>query len=317
MKRIALEEHFSTPGHLDYLNNSPDGIDYDFSFVKDQLLDLGEGRIQKMDAAGIDMQVLSLVTPGVNILDADTSTAMARKVNDTIASVINKYPTRFVALASIACQDPQAAANELERAVRELGLKGACIDSHVNGEYLDNKKYWPIFKKAEQLDSPIYIHPRLPSPDMLKPYSTYENLKGAMWGFGAEVSLHALRLISSGLFDECPRLKIILGHLGEALPFWQWRLDNKWKMFDVASKLKKVPSSYLRDNFYITTSGMFYQPALLCALMAMSADKILFAVDYPFSTNEQAVDFMDHTQLNEVDREKIYHLNAEKLLKIS
>ena len=281
MKRIATEEHFWTEEVLSYFHSRKDYprletvedkksdkieltwqspvlrgvIDSD---TRSRLLDLGEGRLREMDKAGIDMQVLSITSPGVEVLDASSGTAMAKKINDELSKVVKEYPKRFAGFAALAPQDPIAAADELERAVTELGLKGARINSNIRGEYLDDEKYWVIFEKAEKLGVPIYLHPTQPSPDMLKPYSTYPALSRSMWGFGAETGLHAMRLICSGVFDTYPGLKIILGHLGEALPFWLWRIDDRWRKDPLATKLKKRPSQYIKDNFFVTTSGMFW-----------------------------------------------------------
>ena len=249
------------------------------------------------------------------MLDAPAAKAMAKKINNNLADVVKKYPDRFAGLASIAPQDPEEAASELARAVQELGLRGASINSHTKGEYLDNKKYWCIFKEAERLDVPIYIHPRSPSPDMIKPYLEYEGLETAMLGFAHETGLHALRLICSGLFDDFPRLKIILGHLGESLPYWLWRIDNRIQTL-VNVRSQKKPSQYIKDNFYITTSGIFWQPPFMCAYMGLGADRILFAVDYPLEEVAEAIQFMDAAPICDVDREKVYHLNAEMLFKL-
>ena len=311
MKKIAIEEHFVTKEHLDALR-SIGGISSSGRF--DALLDVEEGRLQVMDEAGVNMQVLSLFQPGVQALDVPTGVAMARKINDTLSEIVKKHPERFAGLAAIAPQAPDEAAKELERAVLKLGLRGTSINSHVKGEYLDDKKFWPIFAAAERLGVPIFIHPQRPSPDMLKPFLTYTELAGPMYGFAVEVSLHALRLICSGVFDEYPKLKIVLGRLGEALPYWLWRLDNTWQRGPRSSKLKKTPSQYIKDNFFITTSGMFWLPPLMCAYLALGADRILFAVDYPFESSKGAVQFIDSLPICDSDKEKICHLNAEKLL---
>jgi len=343
MKRIAVEEHFLTESYLDFLRSrkgyprvevdaeKQDGSLrlYRTSERKNStvwspaqlkgMLDLGVGRLREMDEAGVDMQVLSLNNPGVEVFDPADGIAMAIKNNNELAEVCRKHPARFAGFAAIPCQDPLAAAAELERAVKKLGLKGAKINSHVNGEYLDNKKYWPIFQKSQELGVPVYLHPREPPPDMLKALMPYTSLTGSMWGFGADTSLHAMRLILSGLFDEYPQLKIILGHLGEAFPFWLWRLDNRWNRQAassdaIARKIKKSPGQYIRDNFYASTSGNFWHPALLCAYSALGADKILFAVDHPQEQMKEAVKFIETASIPDADKEKIFHLNAEKLL---
>jgi 5-carboxyvanillate decarboxylase len=338
MKRIAIEEHFMTEDYLNYLRSRKDYpkreiaedekhqrieriIDTpSFHYTVDpdvagrRLVDMGE-RLKEMDKAGINMQLLSLSLPGVEPLDASDGITWAKKTNDELAEMVKEYPERFAGLAALPVQAPIEAADELERTVKQLGFKGANINSHIWGEYLDDKKYWVIFEKAEKLGVPIYLHPREPSPDMLKPYLNYVWLPLSMWGYGAETGLHAVRLICSGVFDEYPCLKIILGHLGEGLPFWQWRFDNKWQQkTPMAKNLRKKPSEYMKDNFFITTSGNFSQPALLCAMLTFGADNILFAVDYPYESSEAAVRFMDAASISASDKEKIYHLNAEILL---
>jgi 2,3-dihydroxybenzoate decarboxylase len=258
---------------------------------------------------------------GFEPFDAVEATAMSKKINDRIAEAIQDSPQRFAGFAAIAPQDPQTAARELERAVKDLGLRGVKINSHIRGEYLDNPKFGVILETAERLGVPIYLHPRQPAPDKLIPYYDYPELAGSMWGYGAETGLHAMRLIVSGVFDKYPSLKIILGHLGEAIPHWLWRIDNRWSKEQATikasgRKLNKSPGQYFMENFYVSTSGMFWQPALLCAYMALGADRILFAVDYPYESNKDAVAAMDAMPICESDKEKIYHLNAEKLLSL-
>ena len=339
MRRIAIEEHFYTEEYVDYLCSRrdcprieivedekhrkierhwsepslpPRVIDPDKPSLAGMHIDVGEGRLRDMDQAGIDMAVLSLGDPGVDAFDAADGTTWARKTNEELAKIVQRHPTRFAGLAALAPLNPRGAADELKRAVVELGLKGALINSHFQGEYLDDSKYWGILETAEGLGAPIYLHPRWPSPDMLKPYLAYPGLPLAVWGFAAEAGLHAVRLILSGVFDRYPRLKIILGHLGEALPYWLWRMDNKCPP-GLASKLKKKPSAYVKDNFLVTTSGMFSQPPFLCSYLALGADNICFAIDYPRESCEQAVRFMDSVPICDADKEKVYHLNVEKL----
>jgi 5-carboxyvanillate decarboxylase len=342
MKRIAVEEHFSTEEHADqfrllltkeypirevveaeqqlhvevrWLPASKYSVG-NANILSGKILEVGEQRIKEMEEDGIDMQVLSLIAPGVQVFDAATGTSLARRINDELYRIVQRYPRKFAGLAALAPQAPVGAADELERAVKELGLKGASINSHTRGEYLDDKKYWVIFERAERLGVPIYIHPRMPSPDMAKPYLAYPALATAMSGFGAEVSLHALRLILSGLFDRHPEVKIILGHLGEALPFWLWRLDNRWLRMPQGMNIKKKPSQYIKDNFFITTAGNFSVPAFLCAYLELGADRILFAVDYPLESNKEAVQFMEVLPISDGDKEKVCHLNAERLFKL-
>ena len=237
-------------------------------------------------------------------------------------NIIDKHPDRFASFATLALQDPAASADELERAVKELGPKGTMIFSNIGGQYLDNQKFWIILERAEELGVPIYLHPGPPSDDMAAPYMTYPILTGAMWGYSAGTGLHAMRLIISGIFDKYPGLKIILGHLGEGIPYYLWRIDNIWlKQMDRAEapdssaiKLQRTPTQYFKDNFYITTSGMFWPPALQFANSVLGADDILFAVDYPPESNITAVQFIDAAPVSDDDKEKICHLNAEKLL---
>ena len=337
MKKIAIEEHFTTEEHLDHLQlilqkryPNPEvveeekhlGLELPFLVperdeqVLARLLDPSAGRIKELDQTGIDMQVLSLVSPGVQVFEAATATKLAKKMNNGLSKAIREFPERLSGFASVALQNPEEAADELERAVKELGLRGVLINSHTKGEYLDDKKYRVFLQRVARLRVPLYIHPRAPSPAMIEPYLGYPLLSTPLCGFGAEVSLHALRLICSGLFDELPELKIILGHLGEALPFWLWRLDNMWERAPVYNDLQKTPSQYFKDNFLVTTSGLFSQPALLGVYQSLGADRILFAVDHPFESNEAAIQFMKEAPISDTDKEKIFHLNAEKTLSL-
>jgi 2,3-dihydroxybenzoate decarboxylase len=220
-------------------------------------------------------------------------------------------------LATLATQVPLQAAEELHRAVVKLGLKGGIFFSHIKGEYLDDEKYWPIFEAASDLDVPLYLHPRGPSPGMAEPYLKYPVLAGATLGYAAEAGLHAMRLICSGVFDRYPNLKIILGHMGEALPYWLWRIDKHWDKVPIGKELRKRPGQYIKDSFFITTSGMFYTPAFMCAYLALGADKILFAVDYPFESIDAASSFAESLPISDADREKICCGNAEKLFKLN
>ncbi len=249
MKIIAVEEHFFTQNYLDYMRTKEKsdsmsicqgdskGKSQTLNKVMprpgehEECLDVDDLRLKVMDEAGIDMQVLSFSSPGVEGMDnADDATEMARKTNDELAQIIKRHPTRYAGFATIACQNPLTAAREFERAVKELGLVGVKINSNVRGEYLDDPKFWVIFEKAEKLGVPVYLHPRSPSPDMIKLYLTYPVLISSVWGFAAETGLHAMRLICSGLFDKYPGLQVILGHLGEAFPYWLWRVDDhRWE----------------------------------------------------------------------------------------
>ena len=299
MRKIGIEEH-----------------------VNQQDLENLDKRLKDMDEAGVDMQVLSYAFIYDESIDAKEATASARSINDTLAKVVEKYPERFSSFAVVALQDPEAAANELERAVKELGLKGTLIYSGLGGEFLDNQKFWAVLEMAEKLDVPIYLHPGRMSPDMAKPFMDYPILSSSMWGFAVDTGLHAMRLICSGVFDKYQDLKIILGHMGEGIPYWLWRIDNRWtreqELFkdDPATKLPRKPTEYFRDNFYVTTSGMFWHPVLQFVNSVLGADRILFASDYPPESLSEAAQFAETMPLSDSDKEKICHLNAERLLKL-
>jgi 2,3-dihydroxybenzoate decarboxylase len=356
VKRIAIEEHCLTDYFLEYLQQRKEyprlesvmgeegprkwrwwdsAEEYTYwlpEAVVNKYAEIGDNRLQYMDEAGIDMQVLSF-NYNIDQLNAADAMTLTRKINDRISEAVKKYPDRFVGFAAVALKDPKATADEFERAVTKLGFKGTMILPHVNGEFIDAKKYWPIYERAAKLDVPVYIHPMFPPPERFEPYLEYPDLSGAMWGFGAEAGLAVMRLICSGIFDEYPNLTIILGHLGEALPFWMWRLDNSMikaaahvhrssrdsnstANIPLVNKLKRLPSEYFRDNFYVTTSGMLWQPALVCAELAIGADRILFSADYPFESSKDMVEFIESSAISENDKEKVFHINAERLLKL-
>lgn len=338
MKIIDLENHFFTNDYIRYLRSrkvppreteEKDGLTMWYNDIlcsprsfemENKLLDLGEARLKEMDEKGITIQALSLSPPGVQCFEPAEGTAWARKVNDELAKVVKRHPDRFVGLACIAPQSPDEAADELERAVSELGMKGVNIESHARNEYLDSKNYWSIFQRAEKLDVPIYLHPEIPSTSILKGYAEdygFE-LAGPPHGYGADLSLHAMRLIYSGLFDKYPKLKMIVGHMGEGLPYWLTRMDAYWikPWKGKKPRIEKRPSDYVKANFTITISGMFFVPAFLCAYLGLGADRIAFAVDYPYERTEEAVRFIKEAPISELDKERICYGNAARLLKI-
>ncbi len=340
MRKIDLEAHFYTEEYLKYLSarkevpreEPHEGIrrvwlEYNVWVphglgLMDNLRDLADGRLKGMDEAGIDMQVLSLSAPGCEQFSPADGTVQARKSNDELSKVIKKYPDRFIGLAALAPQSPGEAADELERAVKELGFKGAKVHSHVGDTYLDDERYWVIFERAEKLDVPIYLHPTTPNAFILKPYTDYGfALAGPALGFGAETALQSMRLIYSGVFDKYPGLKIILGHLGEGLMFWMDRIDFVFKKpyisKELIPKINKMPSEYIRNNFITTISGMFAVPAFMCVFQEIGADRIMFAADYPYEKSEDAISFMEKVPISDIDKEKVYHLTAEKLFKLS
>jgi predicted TIM-barrel fold metal-dependent hydrolase len=324
MRVIAIEEHFSTPMFREkvganefrnfYLTARGQQLGHD---IGAEMADLGEGRIRQMDAAGIDVQVLSFGSPGPQAFDAATGVPMARDANDRLYEAMRKQRGRFEGFAALATADPQAAAAELERTVKQHGFKGAMIHGSQQGRFLDDRSYWPLWREAEALDVPIYLHPALPAPAALKAYfEGYEDLARAGWGFAVDTSIHFLRLVFAGVFDAHPRLKIILGHLGEGLPFAMHRLNEHTWAAARRRGLKKQPIEYIRDNLVVTVSGNWFEPAFVCTLLALGADNILFAADWPYESNRTAMEFLRGISVSDQDRAKIAHLNAEHLLRI-
>ena len=336
MKRIAIEEAFVTQAIADEWDKVlANGAVGEPGFKKmgetilapgpgtkiihQRLTDLGEKRIADMDADGIDMQVISITSPGVQVFGPGMATELAADANDVLSAAVEKHPTRFAGLAAVAPNAPEVAAREIERAVQQLDMRGVLINSHTGGEYLDDKKYWPIFESAEANDAPIYLHPRTPSPTMIDPFLDY-GLYFAGWGFTIETATHALRLIMNGVFDQFPKLKIILGHMGEGLPYWLQRLDNRYLLqvkIGAVPKMPLLPSEYFLNNFVITTSGVASHPALRHALDVLGAERIMFAADYPYESVAEAVDFMDSAPITDEERQMFYQTNAERLFKLA
>jgi predicted TIM-barrel fold metal-dependent hydrolase len=281
-----------------------------------KLLDLDKGRLAEMDASGVDMHLLSLSMPGVQMFEKDKAIAFARLSNDRLKETIDRYPKRFAGLAAFAPQDPKAAAKEMERAINTLKLNGFLVNSHTLNRYLDEPEFYPILDAAEALDAPLYIHPRAPSDGMAAPFGDYR-IEGAIWGYGAETGVHALRLMMSGVLDRFPRLKIVLGHMGEALPFWMWRLDFMGAPGGRAGRFNKLkPSEYFRRNFAITTSGVEDPLALRFCIDKLGVESVMWAIDYPFQPTAPAVAFLETAQLSEQERNLVAHGNAERIFKI-
>jgi 2,3-dihydroxybenzoate decarboxylase len=297
-----------------YLNNSGPRL----TEIRTQIQDIGERRIRDMDATGIAKQILSLTSPGVQVFDAPTAVSLATSFNDQLAEAIRKHPDRFAGLAAIAPQDPSAAAKELQRAVKSLHLKGAIVNSHTRGEYLDEPKFWEIFEAAESLGVPIYLHPTTPSPRMVGPFLD-RGLDGAVFGFAVETSLHILRIVFSGVFDRFPKLRMVAGHLGEGLPYWFFRIDfmhqrlTSNNRYANVPKLQKKPSDYLKENFYVTTSGMAWQPPILYAQSVLGVDRVLYAMDYPYQFVPDEVKVTDDLPISDADKKKLYQTNAERV----
>ena len=318
MRTIALEEHYATQALLDA---PTENAAYDlraFPPLVAQLCDLGEGRIAAMDAAGIDLQVLSLTSPGVEQLQAADAIAVARDANDQLAAAIRRHPTRFAGFATLPTAAPDTAADELERTVRDYGFKGALINGHTRGRYLDDPSFWPILERAEALDVPLYLHPTPPPRAVvevayagLSPQITALLSTGA-WGWHVETAQHVLRLILSGAFDRYPHLQLILGHLGETLPFMLPRFDVTLPAR--ATNLARPVSAYLRENVHYTFSGFNWTPAFLDLLLQVGSDRIMFSTDYPYASMAEARAFLDQLSVSPADKERIAHGNAERLL---
>ncbi len=275
-------------------------------------------RLQEMDEAGIDVQVISHGAPSTQKLPADKAAALTRRVNDRLHRAVAANPQRFAAFAALPTAVPEAAADELERTVKELGFKGAMLHGLANDVFLDDKRFWPVYARAEQLDALIYLHPSLPQADVRRLYyddyvKDFPIVARAAWGYTVETATLAIRLVLSGVFERHPNLKIILGHLGETLPFLVWRVDHA-----LARPGQKALSfrDVFTNNFYITTSGNFSNPALLCCVMEMGIDHILFAVDWPFVLNPPAMEWMATVPLSDADKAKILSGNARRLLKM-
>jgi 2,3-dihydroxybenzoate decarboxylase len=288
--------------------------------LSERLADIGARRIADMDSSGIDVQILSLTSPGVQVFDAATATSLAATTNDQVAEAVRKYPARFAALGAVAPQDPPAAAREAERAVRNLGLKGIIINSHTRGEFLDDPKFWDIFEAAEALQVPIYIHPQAPPPQMSAPY-VEKGLEGALWGFGAETGLHLLAILRSGALDRFPGLRIVVGHAGEALPFWLYRLDymNRTARPGIRNgtdRLQRTLSEYMRENVYVTTSGMAWAPVLTFVQSVLGMDRVLYAMDYPYQFEPDEVTTTDNLPISDADKKRLFQTNAERVFRL-
>jgi predicted TIM-barrel fold metal-dependent hydrolase len=319
MRIIALEEHFILPREEQNLppgahrgNDREKLLGFD---VVGELFNLGDSRLAAMDAAGIDVQVLSHNQPGCQGLEADAAIPMAREVNDALFEAVTAHPTRFAGLAALPTADPAAAVKELERAVSKLGFKGAMINGHTRGSFLDEKKYWGIFECAEALGVPIYLHPSWPHPSAMQAYFTgYTDLALGAWGFAIDTGAHFLRIVFAGVFDAFPKLIFILGHLGEGIPFMLHRINDQTKLAAGRRGLKRSPAEYLTENMVVTCSGNFSTAAFRCTIDALGVDNVLFSVDWPYESNAAAVDFLKHQALGPLDMAKVAHLNAERVL---
>ncbi|MEO5773735.1 MAG: amidohydrolase family protein [Sphingomicrobium sp.] len=339
-RRIATEEAFCPPEMLDRYRRLLDEKsvpDIGFNsmwgfyarsdsarctFIRDHLTDAGDKRVAHMDAAGIDFAILSLTSPGVQVMPAEEACAFAAYANDWLADAIKRHPDRFGGLAACAPQDPAAAAKEIERGVNQLGLKGVIINSHVQHEYLDDPKFWPIFEAAEALDVPIYIHPATPSDGLIKPMLG-RGLDGAIWGFSVETGLHALRIIVAGVFDRFPKLQIVLGHVGESLPFTLYRLDYMHQASAASGRYEGMPalkrkiSDYLRENFYYTNSGVAWGPPIRFLQDVIGVDRVMYAMDYPYQYKPEEVTALEQVEMSPEVKRAFFETNARRLFKLA
>ena len=288
--------------------------------IMERLYDYSEMRIAEMDEAGIDFQVLSHAAPATQRMDGPTAVRLAFDANNRLRGIVDAHPDRFAAFACLPTPDPAAAADELERCVTKLGFKGAMVHGLTNGVFFDDKRFWPIFERAQALDVPLYMHPATPHPDVVEIYykdylEDFPSLLNAAWGYTVETATQGIRLVLSGVFDAYPDVKIILGHLGESIPFSIWRIDHA-----LARQGNRTGTYSFRDyfckHFWITTSGNFSNPALLCSVMEMGIDRVLFSVDYPFVDNKPGTDWIPHIPFSAEDKAKILSGNAERLLRL-
>ena len=324
MRVVALEEHFTIPSLMQRIDPNaiarrgfPPGFG---AALERQLADIGAQRIADMDDAGVTMNVLSLAGPGADLVDGRDGIALARDINNTLADAVSAHPQRLAGFAHLPMASPEAAADELERTVHDHGFCGALINGLTDGRFLDDPVFEPILQRAEQLGVPIYVHPNLPPEPVRKAY--YDGLPGhagftlsiAGWGWHSEVAIHVLRLALSGALDRHPRLKLIVGHMGEGLPATLARCDQVFAR-DVGH-LKRPLSEIITDQVYVTTSGLFTQPPLEVALAVFGIDRVLFSIDYPYSSNRQAKAFLDSVKLSGGDLEKLAHANADQVLKL-
>lgn len=329
MRTITLEEHYATPAFIEgpgrqikdraqAAHDHPQ-VATNLQTLLDRLCDLNDRRIADMDAANIDMQVLSLTAPGTEQLDASDAVALARDANDFLAEAVRRHPSRFAGFAALPTAVPNAAADELERTIRVYGFKGALINGHSRGRYLDDPFFWPILERAEALQVPLYLHPTPPPAEVVATSYTGHfapavttALSTAAWGWHIETAIHVLRLILGGAFDRHPRLQVIIGHLGEALPFMLPRLD--FGLPTQVTKLARPMGAYLRENLFYTFSGFNYLPAFLDLLLQVGVSRIMFSADYPYSSMAQARTFLEQLPVSPADQEQIAHGNAERLL---
>lgn len=321
MRTITLEEHYATPAFLDGPGREMKETPGHFGAgdIVKKLLDIGDGRVKEMDAAGIDVQVLSLTYPGVQQLEAAKAVKLARETNDYLAAAIGRHPGRFAGFVVLPVAAPDTAADELERMVKGHGFVGGYVNGHTRGRYLDDKLFSPVLERAEALGVPIYIHPTLPPEPVVEAYysgfgAVTPLLARAGWGWHIETAVHILRLIVGGAFDRYPKLQVIIGHMGEALPFMLPRIDKT--LTPEVTKLDRPAGDYLRENVNYTFSGFNFTQTFLDLFLEVGAGRVMFSADYPYGSMAQARAFLDRIPVSPADRELIAHGNAERLLHI-
>ena len=318
IRKIAFEEHFMAPGFERYSKAFLQFIDpATADDLGRRLADIDGLRLEELDKAGIALTILSQTGPGVQG-EADQATAIrsAAENNDYLASRIARHPTRFGGFAALAMQEPKAAAAELERAVAQLGFKGALVNGHTQGRYYDDPAYDIVWERLQHLDVPLYLHP-VDFPQVPQTLAGFPVIQGAAWGWGVETGSHALRLLFSGVFDRFPGLKLVIGHMGEGLPFQRWRFDSRFAAYPFGVKLKRKPSEYIGSNILITTSGVCSEAALKGAIAEMGAEAVMFSVDYPYESTAVAADFIEQSELDDKTRALVCHGNAERLFKLN
>lgn len=316
--KIALEEHFMTPDFVDYWKRTAGNISPDlFGKARGALEDFGEQRLAEMDSIGIEKAILSLAGPGVQVeLNTALAVRRAAECNDFLAERMAANPTRYGGFAHLALQDPAAAADELERAVRELGMSGALVNGTSNGAYLDDDRFSVLWERAADLSVPIYIHPNNPA-DVPHMFHNHPELWGPVWSWTVETGTHALRLVFSGLFDRYPGAKLLLGHMGETLPYQLWRFDSRWEISNRRTmRLDHPPSTYFRRNVWCTTAGVCSDEPLRCAIDAMGLERVLFSVDYPFERPAEAGEWIERAAMTEAERLAVCAGNARALLRL-
>jgi gamma-resorcylate decarboxylase len=314
--KIAVEEHIITEGF-----SAGDAMPASEPELAQRMVDTEELRLAEMDASGVQVSVLSLTAPGIQgETDARTAIEKAARFNDGLAEVVSRHPHRYLGFAAVPLQDPDAAAEELERCVTQHGFRGALVNGYTGAEdgeratYYDDLRFDPFWERAQALSVPVYLHPREALVSQRLAYESYPEIVRAAWGFGVETGTHAIRLILGGVFDRHPRVQVILGHLGETLPFAVWRLEHRVSLRPHGKRLERPVSAYLRENFHVTTSGNFSTRALLATIAELGADRVLFAADYPYESMREAAEWFDAMPVNPTDLRRIGRGNAERLL---